>query len=236
MIAKDQNIALLTVGNLALKNPDWTDYANYCFNREEGLRKAAFKHLDNFLKSTASWTTKRKIEFVKFLFPLFESVEYADYGAFPQPLSDKLIKPTLIEWCETEKTDGNPFRWYGKYYRSQEHLFRALEINPADDLARQTLLIWWTYDIYYSVHHLPEGYIGEPFNDLKLGEKIKEQIQQLATVELREHWTKSLEEGLELVRNYIDWKASGHNDFEKWGQKNNKQTDYGLTRTYYYEK
>ena len=48
MIAKDQNIALLTVGNSALKNADWTDYANYCFDREKGLRKEAFKHLDKF--------------------------------------------------------------------------------------------------------------------------------------------------------------------------------------------
>jgi hypothetical protein len=236
MIAKDQNVALVTVGNAALKNSDWTDYVNYCLDREKGLRKEAFKHLDNFLKSTVDWTIEKKIEFVKFLFPFFETVEDADYGPFPQPLSEKLIKPTLLKWCEKEETDGNPFRWYGKYYRSEEHLFKALEINPADDLARQTILSWWTYNIYYSVHHLPEGYIGKPFDDIQLGEKIKEQIRLLTTAEQREHWTKELEEDLELVRNYIDWKTSGHSDFEKWGQENNKKTGYGLTRTYYYEK
>lgn len=236
MIGKDQNIALLIVGNSALRNPEWTDYANYCFDREKGLRKNAFRHLDKFLKSTETWTIKKKIEFVKFLFLFFEKLKDADYGPFPQLLSDKLVKPTLIKWCEAEKTDGNPFRWYGKYYRSEEYLFKALEINPADDLARQTILGWWTYNIYYSVHHLPEGYIGEPFDDIKLGEKIKEQIQLLKTSELRAHWTKELEEDLELVRNYIDWKSSGHADFEKWGQENKRQTSYGLTRTYYYEK
>ena len=236
MIEKNQNTALLTVGNSALKNSDWTDYANYCYDREKGLRKEAFKNLDNFLKSTLNWTFKNKIEFVKFLFPFFETVVDADYGPFPHPLSDKLIKPTLIKWCETEMNDGNPFRWYGKYYRSEEHLFRALEINPADNLARETILSWWTYNINYSVHHLPEGYIGEPFDDIKLGEKIKDQIQQLTTPELRQHWTKELEEDLELVRNYIDWKTSAHPDFEKWGQEKKRQTGYGITRTYYYEK
>jgi len=82
MIAKDQNIALLTVGNSALKNSYWADYSNYCFDREKGLRKEAFKHLDKFLKSTENWATEGKIEFVKFLFPYFETVEDADYGAF----------------------------------------------------------------------------------------------------------------------------------------------------------
>ncbi len=147
-----------------------------------------------------------------------------------------MVKPTLIQWCDTEKLDGAPFRWYGKYYRSEEHLFKALEINPADELARQTILDWWTQNIYFSIHHLPEGYIGEPLDDIKLGGKIKEQIRQLTTPELKEYWTKKLEEALDLVRNYIDWKTSGHPDFEKWGQENNKQTGNGYTGTYYYEK
>lgn len=179
---------------------------------------------------------KRKLTFLNFLFSFFENVQDADYGHFPQPLSDKLVKPTLQAWCEKEKTNNNPFRWYGKYYRSEEHLFKALELNPGDDLARQTILSWWTYNIYYSVHHLPEGYIGDPFEDIKLTERIKEQIQLLTTLELKEYWTKELEEDLELVKNYIDWKNSRHPNFEKWGQENNKKTGYNLTRTYYYDK
>ena len=142
MIAKGQNKALLTVGNEALKNADWADYAKYCFDREKGLRKEAFKHLDKFLKSTEAWNLEKKIDFVKFLFPFFENLEEADYGPFPQPLSDKLVKPTLTTWCDKEQIDNNPFRWFGKYYRSEEHLFKALEINPTDDLARQTILSW----------------------------------------------------------------------------------------------
>jgi len=54
----------------------------------------------------------------------------------------------------------------GTYYRTEKHIFKALEINPADDLARQTILSWWTYGIYYSIHHLPEGYIGELGDDI----------------------------------------------------------------------
>jgi len=74
------------------------------------------------------------------LFPYFENVEYADNGDFLQPLSIKVLKPTLEEWCSIEKIDGNSFKWYGKYYRSQEHLFKALELNSDDDLSRSTVI------------------------------------------------------------------------------------------------
>lgn len=236
MIAKDQNIALLTVAKAASENSEWKDYAEYCIDREKGLRKQAFKKLAEFLKSTNNWTLDQKIDFAKFLFPFFENVQDADYGPFTQPLSDKLIKPTLEEWCEIEIIDNRPFRWFGKYYRSEEHLFRAIELNPKDDLARETILNWWTYSIYYSIHHLPEGYIGNPSEDLKLAEKIEEQISKLTDDSRKEYWTKELNEDLEIIENYVEWKNSGHTDFAKWGKENNKKVGYNLTRTYYYEK
>jgi len=236
MISTEQNIALLTIGNEAIKKSEWVDFGNYCFEREKGLRKEAFRYLDSFLTSTQHWSDDNKIEFAKFLFPFFETLPQADYATFPKPLSEKLLEPTLLNWCEMEKEDYSPFRWYGKYYRSEDHLLKALEICPTDDIARQVLIEWWTYHIYYSVHHLPEGYIGDPKDDIKLGEKIKLQISQLTTNELREYWFKELEEDLILVENYIDWQVSGNPSFEKWGEENKKQTGYGLTRVYYYEK
>lgn len=235
MIAKDQNIALLTVGKSALTKPDWTEYANYCFAREKGLRKEAFKCLDNFLRAADNWTYDEKIEFVKFLFPYFETVEEADYGPFPQPLSKRLVKPTLEYWCEKENTDERPFRWYGRYYGSEEHLFKALELNPKDDIARQKLLTWWTYNIYYSIHHLPQGYIGDPSDDLELAEKVKYHIDKLTDPILRKKWTSGLEEDLEIIKHYIEWKQSGHPNLEQWGKENNKRVSYRLTRTNYNE-
>jgi len=235
MIAKEQNIALLTVGNAALTNERWTEYANYCFAREKGLRKKSFAHLANFLETAHNWTGDQKIEFVKFLCPIFEAVEEADYGPFPQPLSERLVKPTLEYWCDKENKDERPFRWYGTYYRSESHLFKAIELNPKDDISRQQLLTWWTFNIYYSIHHLPDGYIGIPNEDLELAEKAKFQIDELTEPHLKDKWRKILEYDLEFIRNYIDWKKSGHSNLEQWGKENNKKVDYG-TKTYYYDK
>jgi hypothetical protein len=235
MISQDQNKALLTVGNAALTNPNWTEYANYCLAREKGLRKMAFNYLEDFLASAAKWTIDQKIEFIKFLFPFFEIIEDADYGPFPQPLSERLAKPTLEYWCENESKDERPFRWLGIYYRSEEHLLRAIELNPNDDTSRQQLLNCWLYNIYYSIHHLPEGYIGEPLEDLELAEKAIKQIEQLTDSDLKDKWKKRLDANLEFIYNYIEWKKSGNPHFEQWGNDNNKKVSYG-TKTYYYHK
>lgn len=236
MIAEDQNKSLIILANSASINPVWIDYVNYCFNREKGLRKEAFNSLNIFLKSTESWTFEQKKDFINFLFPIFETVKDADYGGFPQPLSEKLIKPTLLEWCKVEQEDNNPFRWYGKYFRSEEHLFKAIELDSTDDLARTTLISWWSYNLYYSVHHLPDYYIGDPEQDILLSEDIKRQIAQLTSPETRNNWTRELEEDLILIENYITWKKSNHPNFDEWGKENNKSTGYGLIRTYYYNK
>lgn len=95
MISKEQNKFLVFVGNAALIKPDWKEYADYCFNREKGLRRAAIRHLDNFLDIANRWTIDQKIEFVTFLYTHFEQVQNADYAALPQPLSRKLVEPTL---------------------------------------------------------------------------------------------------------------------------------------------
>lgn len=235
MIAESQNAALLIVGSRASRNENWMEYTQYCFDREKGLRKEAFSHLNEFLKLSQSWTIEQKIEFLQFLLPLSETVQDADYGPLPQPLSEKLIKPTLENWCLSETKNSAPFRWYGKYYRSFEHINRALEINPQDDKARQILLKWGTYQLYFSVHHLPEGYIGNLAEDLELIEEIKGHINQLTEPKLQEFWRKELEEYAELIQNYADWKESGHLNLEKWGEENKKLVSYGISRAYYYE-
>lgn len=94
----------------------------------------------------------------------------------------------MTVWCD------KPFHWYGIFFQSEEHILKALELDQTDDVARQTLLGWWLDRLYFSTHRLLEDYIGNPFDAIELGEKIKKYIQQLARAELKEIWTKNLEE------------------------------------------
>ncbi len=232
MLTKDQNKALLTVGKAASQNQDWAAYAAFCFAREKGLRKEAFAHLENFLQQAAKWTTEQKIAFVRFLFPLIETVEAADQGPFPHPLSERLAKPTLEAWCGEEKKDSRPFRWYGTYYRSQEHILKAIELDPGDDRAHLRLISWWMDAIYYSLHHLPESYIGEPAEDLRLADAIQSHIDRLIDSTVRKNLTNNLSADRSLIQNYIDWEAAGHANFEQWGKEQGKKVSYSSFGTY----
>ncbi|RYZ55477.1 MAG: hypothetical protein EOO14_13215, partial [Chitinophagaceae bacterium] len=204
MITEDQNKALLAVAQAAGQNPDWEAYAAFCFAREKGLRKEAFSYLETFLQQTAKWRQAQKIAFVTFLFPLVETIEAADQGPLPHPLSERLVKPTLEAWCQDEKTDSRPFRWYGTCFRSVEHLVKAIELDPADDRAGLQLITGWRDALYYSLHHLPEGYIGDPAEDLRLADAIQSHIDQLRDSALRQTWSDNLAADRSLIQNYID--------------------------------
>ncbi|MDR1341227.1 MAG: hypothetical protein LBK58_14410, partial [Prevotellaceae bacterium] len=158
------------------------------------------------MKSTGNWTEEEKIKFVTFLLPFFEADNYI---SFPQPLSEKLVKPTLEKWCLTETADSRPFRWYGKFYSGCEHLNRALEINPQDEQARQFLIEKGIYRLYFAVHHMPEGYIADSEDkvkeDLALIGKLQNHISKLSDLKLQELLTGELENYAELVQNYAEW-------------------------------
>lgn len=246
MMAQESENVLLRLGNLAMKNSKWADYANYCFDRAKGLRKSALKHIDRFCESTSTWTLDDKIDFVKFVLPIDE--QDTNSKLLPFSLLEHLIRPTLVSWCDIEQVDNNPFRWLGLYYGGslmynasvdkpyeprEKNLLKAIELDPTDDLARVGLIEPWAEHIWFAVHHLPEYYIGNPPDDIKTCEKINEQIQQLTKPELREYWTGRVERSQELVRNYFEWKVSQHPDFKQWGQENNKETN-SYVPTYYY--
>lgn len=86
------------------------------------------------------------------------------------------------------------------------------------------------------MHHLPDGYLGNPADDLALGDLVREHIRLLTSAEKRAYWTQVLEEDLELVRNYVPWKASRHPDLTQWGAEQGKRVSYDEGAIYYYER
>lgn len=236
MITNEQNTALLNIAYLARKNTAWQAYAQYCTMREQGLRKQSLAQLNEFIKQSTAWTYDEKVDFVKFLFPLIESSPDVTDGAMPHPLSKQLLQPTLQAWCSTEERDSAPFRWLGTYYRDMDSLVKAIALNPADDIARAKLVDRKMDVLYYSIHHMPEGYLGNPEEDLVHAEVIRALINGFVNQDKRSFWLRDLEDDLELIRNYIAWKKSGHANLKLWGDENNKLVTYGIGRVYYYSK
>ncbi len=218
-------------------NESWAEYALYRSNREKGLRKEAFAHLDRFLDTTESWTFEEKTEFICFLILEEKSTAGSLRQEFPHPLQKRLLEPVLKEWCAKETKDSRPFHWFAKYCRGgYPFLYRALEIDPQDDAARATLLVWLTDELEFSVHHLPEYYIGEYEEDLKRIEAVKAHIGKLTSQKLRDFWQDELSYSENLIRNYADWKASGHPNLPEWGWENNRNVSSGIITSYYIAK
>ncbi len=204
MIAQSQNEALRVVGLAAVEVEAWKPYAAYCLLREQGLRKQALGRLGEFLTGAARWSDEEKIRFVDFLLPFAETVRDADYGPLPFPLMEKLIKPALELWCARESENSNPFRWYGRFYHSKDHLDRALDINPRDDKARTVLIKWGIDALWYDTHHLPDYFIGDYNKSLKLADSLRNHIGQIADDRARKHMTAELIDYAELVENYAE--------------------------------
>lgn len=146
--------------------------------------------------------------------------------------STRVMSVGFLLWCAREPQDARPFRWYGRYYRDRAYLLRALALDPSDDDAREMLLGGWLYSLYYAVHHLPDGYIGNPADELALGDLVREHIQQFISPGKQAYWTDELESDLELVRNYVTWKDSGHPNLVQWGTEQGKRVSYNGGATY----
>ena len=204
-----------------------------------GSRKQAFQKLDIFIKSTQDWTDNQKTEFIIFLFTNFENALnlHYRYRIFPLPFAKSLIKPTLERLCEIEKTDNRFFRWLGKFSGNERHLFKALELNIEDDLAREKIIARWIDEIRFFTFHFPlgDGDINELKVNLNLMNKIKAQIAQLRDEELKERWAAEIKEDIVHMENFKEWKDSAHPNLAQWASENKKIIDYNPPREWYNE-
>lgn len=232
MISEQQQ-ALLAAADAASKHPTYQPLAAYLQQREKGNRAAAFKHLTTFISDAQQWPLNAQTAFLSFFCPWVETHPMAAEKLMPHPLKEKLVKPILLQWCKAPNKHHKAFRWYGMFFRSEEHLQTALQLCPSDDAARETLLTRWADTIYFSIHHLPDGYLGAPQSDLHLLDKIRNEINQLANAQQREAWHQKISEDHEIVTNYLAWKQSDHSNFAEWGRTNKKTIGYG-NKTYPY--
>ena len=153
-------------------------FADYCKFLDKGLRKDALKCLDKFIDNTQNWDYSTKVIFCKTIFSVSKSSNDIDF-ILTTNLTDKLVKPTLLEMTTQEPDNYLAFKWYGQYFRDTTFIKKAHELNPTDNTIKIILLIRLENDIWSSTHHLPEGYIGdikEDEHNLKLAFSLLDSI------------------------------------------------------------
>jgi hypothetical protein len=144
----------------ASATPEWADYAAYCTQHERGLRRQAFAILDQFIGQMERASFVERKRFVSWLLNRADPRK-GSHMLVPQPLLKRVIEPTLAEWLQVEPASSEPHLWLGGY----EHLKRAIELDPTDEIARRNFIGCILGHVDYSTHELPSCYLGDPNAD-----------------------------------------------------------------------
>lgn len=182
----------------ASTSPEWADYAAYCTEHERGLRRQAFAALDRFMSRMESAPFAERRRFASWLLHRAD-LHDGSHMLVPHPLRKRVIEPTLDEWLQVEPTSSEPHRWLGGY----EHLKRAIELDPADDIARRRFIRCILGSVDYATHELPHGYLGEPVADLAVLAEAEAALPGLSSDDDRSRAAAEIVEQRRLIEVYL---------------------------------
>ena len=200
---RDEDFSVLAeASRIASANPAWVEYAKYCELLEKGLRKDALVKLSNFIESSSAWPFAERKEFVSWLYLFAYPTRFLDQ-LLPHPLRVKLLEPTLAEWMCRESGNSEPHRWIGGI----EHLTEAIRLNPNDEIACHLLVSTILGHVRYSIHELPDGYLGNPEEDLSLLGDAEGALNKLSDVEKKSAYRDEIAEMRKSISAYLRGEA-----------------------------
>jgi hypothetical protein len=133
--------------------------AEYCRLREQGLRRAAFRALDEFITSTLKVPAANQRELADWMMESWYANPRVHFF-LSQPLWENLVKPVLTSWA-VESDSTIPRRWLGMYTSDFELLRDVLARTPSDIRARVALVRLLLRYVDFATHHLVESsFIG----------------------------------------------------------------------------
>jgi len=185
---------LKDVGGEAAKS--WAGYATFCSEYESGLRPQAFATLERFISALEREPFAERRQFVSWLMHATDGTEGA-HMAVPHPLRWRIVEPTLVEWTAVEPESSEPHRWLGGY----DHLRRAVELNPHDELATQKLIVLISSNV--GTAHLPDHYVGDPHKDLAALGEADALLEAISDNDLRNRFKQMVEEERTLIIQYL---------------------------------
>jgi hypothetical protein len=252
MIGIGQNECLRAITAEASAKEAWSAYARYCRDREAGLRRQAFQHLETFLASAKSWSFDQRSEFANWLCSRINEFGESDScGLIPRPLAEQLVVPTLREWAARDTTDSIPCRWLGMFFSGVVYpglraglstgasdayslLREALRRNPNDDHARIRLIEMIVGDAGFSCHHLPHYYIGEPKEDFARTAEGIELLSGVVDAAAKARLQSELNHASKLIEDWICFTDGGGADFDQWCMDRGRM--YRWIKAYYYSR
>lgn len=147
---------LLQVAEALSADERLSSLAEYCRNRERGLRRQAFSALESFLAASEQWESSYSRGACQEVLELHARTPEA-HQFLSQPLLTRFIFPVLEAWLADDPDSQTALRWLGILRRDSELLNRALALSPADVPVRRRLADWFLSDVDHATHHLVES-------------------------------------------------------------------------------
>ena len=186
---------LRTLAVEASRTPACSEYARFCVDYERGLRNKALATLDGFISELERAPFVERRNFVSWVLGKTYRRD-GEHLAIPHPLRLRIIEPTLLEWTAEEPGCAEPHRWIG----DREHLRRALELDPTDEIATRKLLIQL---LATGTDHLPDGYIGDPYKDIEALKEAESLLDVLSDTDERREWFAEIHEQRFIIEKYL---------------------------------
>lgn len=202
------------------------NYCEYCTLMEKGLRKQGLAAARKFVSETKEWTDDDRRAIVNEICARGHC--HGEFSALvPHPISEGLVRPTLEAWCDEDPATSAPFRWLGTYSHDKELLERAIEKDSSDQIALHGWLNHLVGSVDFSIHHLPEGYIGDPAADLGMLDRADEYSARVTDATDREQWEREIRGYRGLVESYRDFRRDVASDgFAGWAKRTGRPFSY----------
>jgi hypothetical protein len=116
--------------------------------------------------------------------------------------------------------------------RTRDHLRRAIELDPTEQPARVRLAESLIGGLEYGAHHLPEYYIGEAEDDVRMAEEAAHHIEGITDPRDRARLVGELAAARQLLEDWLAFSQERGTDFDEWCRLRGRQ--YAWLASLYY--
>ena len=217
---------LLTVAAEVEDVEDLRGLAAYYRLRESGLRRRALEALDAFLTGIATWSESQRRAAAGWLMSARD--RHPRLHVLPHPLQEKLVVPALEQWMRDDPAAGAPRRWLGILRHDPDLLEEALRCDPADDIARATVVARLIRAVDFATHHLSEGtFLGSVDDALDDLRRAREHIALLQPSPRRDDFEWSANALESLIADWQEYTAEERSEsFQAWCESRGFEHDW----------
>jgi hypothetical protein len=197
-------------------DPRLAPLAEYCRQRERGLRREAFDALESFLRASENLPAAEARDACQRILEVHARTPDA-HQFLAHPLRVRFVHPVLEAWISEEPESQIALRWLGILRMDAQLLARALALRPDDVPVRRRLADWHLSVVHHATHHLVEsqllGDLAETKRSLATARAVVEAAPDPAPLaDLR----SEVSEYEALLEDWQAWSRLREGSFPEW--------------------